>query len=172
MNNQKKSAQKSWHSQKGRESEDQNAVAIVKCTTIRLCLARVGVTGISNRRTVSGKPTQKGLEPIQKGWFTDLRFVMRVSGNRKDVGKSTGHCAMKFEDPSHEETERQQRCARSKAWNLAEKHLQTQRKGQSYILHACKVESPWCFSKTVRGERERVCSWFRSEYAYGQQERP
>ena len=26
---------------------------------------------------------------------------------------------MKFEDPSHGETERQQRCARSKAWNLA-----------------------------------------------------
>ena len=26
---------------------------------------------------------------------------------------------MKFEDKSHEETERQQRCARSKAWNLA-----------------------------------------------------
>ena len=30
-------------------------------------------------------------------------------------------CAMKFEDMSHEETERQQRCARSKAWNLAKK---------------------------------------------------
>ena len=27
---------------------------------------------------------------------------------------------MKFEDRSHEETERQQRCARSKAWNLAQ----------------------------------------------------
>ena len=26
---------------------------------------------------------------------------------------------MKFEDRSHEETDRQQRCARSKAWNLA-----------------------------------------------------
>ena len=26
---------------------------------------------------------------------------------------------MKFEDGSHEETERQQRCARSEAWNLA-----------------------------------------------------
>ena len=28
---------------------------------------------------------------------------------------------MKFDDGSHEETERQQRCARSKAWNLAKK---------------------------------------------------
>ena len=27
--------------------------------------------------------------------------------------------ALKFEERSHEETERQQRCARSKAWNLA-----------------------------------------------------
>ena len=28
--------------------------------------------------------------------------------------------AMKFEDRSHEETERKQRCARSKVWNLAQ----------------------------------------------------
>ena len=53
---------------------------------------------------------------------------MRVSGKRK--GPSLGKInvkvphqrspyAMKFEDRSHEETERQKRCARSKAWNLA-----------------------------------------------------
>ena len=34
---------------------------------------------------------------------------------------------MKFEDRSHEETERQQRCARSKACNLAKEHLQARR---------------------------------------------
>ena len=30
---------------------------------------------------------------------------------------------MKFEDRSHEETERQQRCARSKAWNFCKKNI-------------------------------------------------
>ena len=60
-----------------------------------------------------------------------LLHVMRVSGKRK--GPSLGKInvkvphqrsphAMKFEDRSHEETARQQRCARSKAWNLA-KHI-------------------------------------------------
>ena len=40
---------------------------------------------------------------------------------------------MKFEDRSQEETERQQRCAQSKAWNLA-KNIQAQRKRQGCIL--------------------------------------
>ena len=52
--------------------------------------------------------------------------------------------AKKFDNRSHEETERQQRCARSKAWNLAamcpkqgvescQKHVQAQRKGQDHF---------------------------------------
>ena len=44
--------------------------------------------------------------------------------------------AMQFEDRSNEETERQQRCARSKAWNLAKKQIQAQRERPSYILLA------------------------------------
>ena len=44
--------------------------------------------------------------------------------------------AMKFEDTSQEETERQQRCARGKAWNLCQKHTQAQRKRQGCILFA------------------------------------
>ena len=37
---------------------------------------------------------------------------------------------MKFEDRSREETERQQQCARSKAWNLAENTYKLKEKDQ------------------------------------------
>ena len=65
-----------------------------------------------------------------------LRYVKRVSRKRKDhrrekynvkVPHHRSHYAMKFEDRSHEETERQQRCARSKAWNLAKNKAQRKR---------------------------------------------
>ena len=38
---------------------------------------------------------------------------------------------MKFEDRSHEETEREQRCARSKAWNLATKRYKFKEKDKA-----------------------------------------
>ena len=70
---------------------------------------------------------QKVLEPIQRVRFT--KYTQRYASIREKKGPSLGKhvkvphqrspYAMKFEDRSHEETERQQRCARSKAWNLA-----------------------------------------------------
>ena len=70
---------------------------------------------------------QKVLEPIQKVRLTE--FTLREASIREKKGPSfekinvvphqRSPYAMKFEDRSHEETERQQRCARSKAWNLA-----------------------------------------------------
>ena len=57
---------------------------------------------------------------------TRLRCVKQVSRKTKDLNEvqvknphQRSPYAMKYEDWSHEETERQQRCARSKAWNLA-----------------------------------------------------
>ena len=71
---------------------------------------------------------QKVLEPIQTARFT--KSTVRQARIQEQKGPSLGKItvkvphqrspyAMKFEDRSHEETERQQRCARSKAWNLA-----------------------------------------------------
>ena len=71
------------------------------------------------------------LEPIKRVRFT--KSTPRQASIREKKGPSLGKIqvkvphqrspfAMKFEDRSHEETERQQRCARSKAWNLA-KHI-------------------------------------------------
>ena len=48
--------------------------------------------------------------------------------------------AMKFEDRSHEETERQQRCARSKAWNLAKQIYKFKEKTNLHFLAASTKE--------------------------------
>ena len=71
---------------------------------------------------------QKALETLEKVRFT--KSTLRQASIREKKGPSLGKIqvknphqrspyAMKFEDRSHEETERQQRCARSMAWNLA-----------------------------------------------------
>ena len=80
---------------------------------------------VSQIRKSRGNPI---LEPLQRVRFT--KSTLRHASIREKKGPSLGKrnvkvphqrrpFAMKFEDKSHEETERQQRCARSKAWNLA-----------------------------------------------------
>ena len=71
---------------------------------------------------------QKVLNAIQRVRFT--KSTLRHASIRDKKGPSLGkrqiknlhqrsHHAVKFEDRSHEETERQERCAQSKAWDLA-----------------------------------------------------
>ena len=73
---------------------------------------------------------QKVLGSIRKVRFT--QSTLRHASIREKKGPSLGKIqnkhphqrspyAMEIEDRSHEETERQQRCARSRAWNLAKK---------------------------------------------------
>ena len=93
-----------------------------------LCLAGLGVVGFSNRRTFRGNLMQKVLGPIRRLRFTEstLRQASIRENKRPSLGKNTSQnssaakpYAMKFEDRSQEEIERQERCARGKAWNLA-----------------------------------------------------
>ena len=57
---------------------------------------------------------------------------------------------MKFEDRSHEETERRQRCARSKAWNLAKNKYKLKEKdkatfyspAEEWVLLAASIKEP------------------------------
>ena len=88
-------------------------------------------------------PMQKVLEPIQRVRFT--KSTRRQASILEKKGPLFGKInvkvlhqrspyAMKFEDRSHEETERQQRCARSKAWNLAKKTLTSSNK--KTMLHS------------------------------------
>ena len=58
--------------------------------------------------------------------------------------------ALKFEDRSHEETERQQRCARGKAWNLAQNTHKLKEKdkaafyspAEEWVLPAASTKEP------------------------------
>ena len=105
---------------------------------------------------------QKVPEPIQRVRVTES--APRQASIREQKGPSLGKFyvkaphqrspyAMKFEDKSHEETERQQSCARSKAWNLAKKHLQAQTKRQGCILLSRGgMGTPGCVNKRAGGE--------------------
>ena len=78
-----------------------------------------------------------------------LRYVEQVSGKRKDH-RLEKYNAMKFEDRSHEETQRQQRCARNKAWNLAKNMYKLKEKdkaafyfpAEEWVLPAASTKGP------------------------------
>ena len=104
-------------------------MAIVKIAPQLGCVSQDWDALVSQRGKRSrGNPVQKGLGSIGKVRFT--QSTLRQASIREMKGPSLGKIqvkhphqrspyAMKFEDWSHEETERQQRCARSKAWNFA-----------------------------------------------------
>ena len=83
---------------------------------------------------------QKVLAPIQRVRLT--KSTLRHASIREKKGPSLGKLnvnvphqrspyAMKFEDRSHEVTERQQRCARSKAWNLGKNTYKVKEKDKA-----------------------------------------
>ena len=96
-------------------------------TRMLLRLARLGSIGFSKRKTVPGKPDAvslgtKSKNTIHKVYATSSEYAGKQrtiawkNKSQNNAHQRSPH-AMKFEERSHEETE--QRCARSKAWNLA-----------------------------------------------------
>ena len=102
---------------------------------------------------------QKVLGLIQRVRFT--KSTLRQASIREKKGPLLGKMnvkvphqrsphAMKFEDRSHEETERQQRCARSKAWNLAKNIYKLKEKdkatlyfpAEEWVLPAATTQEP------------------------------
>ena len=75
-----------------------------------------------------------------------------------------------FEDRSHEESERQQRWARSKVWNLRNIFTSSKKKTRLHSTFARKNGCSGCVNKRAR--KKMVCSWFKREYSHGQQDRP
>ena len=86
-----------------------------------------------------GNPMQKVLGSIRKVRFTQP--TLRQASIREKKGPSLGKLqvkhhhqrsphAMKFEDRSHEETEREQRCARNKEGNLSKNKFKLKEKDQ------------------------------------------
>ena len=122
MNNQIKSPKKSYFP-KTRESDDKNAVAIVKTVSQLGCASQDSDALVSQGRQSRRNTMQKVLVSIRKARFT--LSTLRQASIREKKGPSLWKIqvksphqgsphAMKFEDP-----ERQRRCVRSKAWNLA-----------------------------------------------------
>ena len=112
------------------------------CTTIGLCLERLRAVRTSEKkREISGKPRQNIWDQSDEYDSHSLRHVKQVSEQIKDHRMEKNQSkflvsevpnAVKFEDRSQEETARQERCARGKAWilvrniyKLKEKHKAT-----------------------------------------------
>ena len=177
--NQIKSQRKATIPHKKRESDEKNAVAIVIIVPQLGCVSQDSSALVSHRGKQPWAPDAKSLGfNSKKHGSLSLRYVKQVSGKRKDHpwGKiqvepqhQRSPYAMKFEDRSHEETGRQQRCARSKAENLAQK-IHKLKANDKATLACREVGNAGYVNKRTGGKR--VCGRFRSECAYGQQTRP
>ena len=66
--------------------------------------------------------------------------------------------AMKFEDRSHEVTERQQRCARSKAWNLAKNIYKLTDKDKA-AFNSPSEENGYCRLHQQKSRRKESLWW-------------
>ena len=112
-----KKPKKGYYSHKRRESDDKNAVKIVS----QMGCASHDAEALFSRsgKQSRGNPMQKVLGLIRKVRFT--QSTLRQASIQERKGPSHGKIqvkhlhqgspyAMKFEDRSHEETERQQRC--------------------------------------------------------------
>ena len=100
------------HSQKKRESDDKNAVAISKIVTQMGCVSQDSeLLDFQRGKQALGNPMQKVLEPIQRVRFT--QSTLRQASIRQKKGPSLGKInvkvphqrspyAMNFEDRSHE----------------------------------------------------------------------
>ena len=89
------------------------------CTSIGLCLARLSAIRTSERREVSGKPGAECFGINSKATSIRENKGPSLEKIQVKIPQQRSPYAMKFEDRSQEETERQERCARGKAWNLA-----------------------------------------------------
>ena len=145
VDEQPKKPKKGYYSHKRKESDDKNAVAIVKKRiTTGLCITRSRCTGFS-RKKVSGKP-DPGRPKIRSS--STIRVGKRIVKNT--CQKSSSAKSLRNEDRSHEETERQQRCARSKAWNLAKNIYKLKEKDKAtfyspageWVLPAASTKEP------------------------------
>ena len=166
MNNQIKSRTRTTVSKKRTESDDKNAVAIVKTVSQ---LGWVSQSGKQSRRN----PMQKVLGPIRRIRFTES--TLRQASIREKKGPSLGQNSsqsslsaksLRYEiwGPVPWRDWKTTAMCPKQGMEPCQKHTQAQREWPSYILLA-----PHCVNKRAGGKR--VCGGFRGEYAYGQQER-
>ena len=146
-------------SQKRRESEDNGAVAVV--TSVSQDSDALASQGTKVFRS---KPMQKVLNAIQRVRFT--KSTLRHASIQEKKGSSLGQIqvkprhqrspyAIKFEDRCHEETERQERCVQSKAWDLAKNIYKLKANDKATFLSP--AEKWFLPSASARELEERIC---------------
>ena len=124
------------------------AVAIVKTVPQLGCVSQdAEPSGLPKHVKYRGNPGRKVLGSIRRVRFT--QSALRQASIREDKGPSPGKMqvklphqrspyAMKLENRSQEETERQRAMRPRQGMEPCQKYLQAQRKGQSCILFACR----------------------------------
>ena len=114
-------------------------------------------------------PMQKVLNAIQRVRFT--KSTLRNASIRDKKGSSLGKIqvppgqqrspyTIKFEDRSHEETERQERCVQSKAWNPA-KYIYKLKANDKTTFFSPTEEWVLPLRQKKSAGRNRVCGGFR-----------
>ena len=164
MNNRTKKAKERVLFPKKKEKATTRMQAIVRI------VSQMGCVSQDSQLLDSQEANKPGETRCKKSWYRfgefgllSLRYVKQVSEKRKDhrffkIQVTNLHqrspYALKLEDRSREETERQQRCARSNAWNLA-KNIHKLKERQGYIpLARGRMGPPRCGNK--RAGRKRV----------------
>ena len=140
-------------------------MAIVKSVSQLGCVSQDSdALASQGTKEFRGNPMKNVLNAIQRVRFTES--TLRHASIRYKKGPSLGKIqvkprhqrspyAVKFEDRSHEETERQEGCAQSKAWDLAKNiyKLKANDKATFFSL-AAKWVLP---SASARELEERIC---------------
>ena len=137
-------------------------MAIVKLVSQMGCVLKDSEILDSQR----GKQARR--DPMQKvlGLNRRIRFTqstLRQASIREKKRPSLGKIqvkilhqrslhAVKFEDRSQEETERQQRCARSKAWNFAKNTKKSSKKMTRLHSTRPRKNAPGCGNKRAGGK--------------------
>ena len=129
------------------------------CTTMGLRLARLRCVGFSKEENSPGKPDAKSLgidskSTVHQVYATSSKYPGKQRTiawkNTSQTSSSAKSLRYAFEDQSHEETERQQRCARSKAWNLSKNIFKLKEKdratfyppAEEWVLPAASTKEP------------------------------
>ena len=174
MNNQKKSRKKLLPKKK-RKRRQECCGHCEKCITLGLCITRF-MHSFLKVESLGETRCRKSWNRIQRVRLS--KSTLRHASIREKKGPSLGKInvkvphqrslhAMKFEDRSRGETERQQRCAWSKAWNLAKNIYKLKEKDQAALYFPAEE---WVVPAASTKELEE--RWFvvdsGGECAYGQ----
>ena len=154
--------------------EEKATTRIAKIVPQLGCVSQYSDALDSQARKSRGNPMQKILRSIRRIQFT--KSTLRQASIREKKGPSLGNIqvknphqrspnAVKFEELSQEETERQQRCPQSNGWNLVKNIFKLKERRKPHSIFPRRYG--YYRLRQQKSGGNSVCNGFRSEYAYG-----